>query len=132
VYFFFMNGIGYDVDGFEVSNTVFSRKLPETSQHFLSFLCAPRVLLDSRMNGKLFLEIFTRTTDGTQRRSRSQSSADFQVCRVAAFQSRMAHDFTPPSRFVGASEGGTVAAATPQRVVNGARLRLRRLVLVSP
>src|SRR5438105_15792462 len=40
---------------------------------------------------------FFKANHGWQRRSRSQSSAGFQVCRVAAFQSRMAHDFTCPA-----------------------------------
>ncbi|PYJ64484.1 MAG: hypothetical protein DME76_19890 [Verrucomicrobia bacterium] len=45
----------------------------------------PPGLSNAQMHGKLFLKFFRRTTDGTQRPSRSQSSADFQVCRIAGF-----------------------------------------------
>jgi len=51
--------------------TLFLVKTPETRQHFFIFLCAPRVLLDSRMNGKLFLEIFK----GEPRMARSGEAA---------------------------------------------------------
>src|SRR5207249_9952520 len=63
--FFFMSGIGYDVDGFEVSNTVFRENAGNASTLFYFFVRAPGFIGLANEWQAFFGNFLRRTTDGS-------------------------------------------------------------------